>query len=561
MRIAIIDYDKCKPEKCGHECKSFCPRVRAGDEVFRITDKAKIVEELCIGCGICVKKCPFSAITIVNTPEQLKEEPIHRFGENSFALFRLPFPVKGEVVGLLGENGLGKSTALKILSGEIEMPVDKLIKSFRGTELQKYLETLESRKIKTVVKPQMLFTKTERRARDILESNNENDNLKEAIEKLDMKNFLDRKACNLSGGELQRLAIATAYVKDADVYYFDEPSSYLDVKQRISAAKLIRSLSKESAVMVVEHDLAVMDFVADKIHIFYGETGCYGIVSKPYNVRVGINAFLDGFIKEDNIRIHEPLNFNLHKSLEQPERYIAFTDMRKRLDDFEVCVSAGEIRKKEIIGIFGENGLGKTTFAKMLAGEVKPDSGTCEETTISYKPQYIDIRFDGTVRELFEGVSEDFNSSVLHALSINKLFDNNVSNLSGGELQRLAIALCLSKDAGLYVLDEPSAYLDASQRINAAKVIRKISEKAAGIVIDHDLLFLNYISDRAILFEGTPGLKARAKESSLNDAVNNFLKSLDITFRKEKETGRPRANKPGSQKDVEQKSKGIYFLG
>ena len=561
MRIAIIDHEKCKPEKCGHECNSFCPRVRAGDEVFKITNKAKLSENLCIGCGICIKKCPFSAISIVNTPEQLKEEPIHRFGENSFALFRLPFPVKGEVIGLLGENGLGKSTALKLLTGEIEIPIKKLLKTFRGTELQTYLEKMDGKKLKTVVKPQMLVTKSQETARSILEKNNENGNLNYVIEKLGMNNFMDRKICNLSGGELQRVAIATTCLKDADVYYFDEPSAYLDVKQRITSAKLIRSLSKDSSVVVVEHDLAVMDFIADKIHIFYGEPSCYGVVSSPYNVRMGINAFLDGFVKDDNIRIHEPINFNLHKSLGQTEKYITFTNIKKRLDGFEVDVSAGEIKKEEIIGIFGENGLGKTTFAKIIAGELNPDSGSCEKTIISYKPQYITANFDGNVKDLFKKIDDDFSSSVLHSLSIDKLFDNNINNLSGGELQRVAIALCLSKDAGLYVLDEPSAYLDASQRIIAAKVIRKISEKAAAIVIDHDLLFLHYISDRGMLFEGIPGIRAKAEQDSLQNAINNFLRSLDITFRKEKETGRPRANKPGSQKDKEQKAKGNYFLG
>ncbi len=556
MRIAVIDYRRCKPEKCGKECRSFCPRVRAGDEVVAINDKASISEELCIGCGICVKKCPFSAIAIVNTPEQLKEEPVYRFGENCFALFRLPIPVKGEVIGLLGENGLGKSTSIKLLAGELG-EIKGIRKIFRGTELQNYLAKLEEKKLKIVTKPQMLATNSKKTVREVLDEKTG----KQIIESLEIKKILDRRLCNLSGGELQRVAIAAAALKEADVYYFDEPSSYLDVKQRLSAAKVIRSLAKDAAVVVVEHDLSVMDFIADKIHIFYGEPACYGIVSKPYNVRVGINAFLDGFIKEDNVRIHEPLSFNIQKAAEQTEEYIKFDNLKKSLDGFEVTVESGEIKKREIIAVFGENGLGKTTFAKMLSGKLKPDSGSCKAVSVSYKPQYLTPDFDGTVREVFEKTDESFASSVLHPLKIDKLFDTVVSSLSGGELQRVAIALCLSRDAELYVLDEPSAYLDAAQRIAAAKVIRKISEKAAAVVIDHDLLFLNYIGDRAMLFEGEPGIRAHASQKQLEEAINDFLKKLDITFRKEKETGRPRANKPGSQKDIEQKSKGKYFLG
>ncbi|MBU3957602.1 MAG: ribosome biogenesis/translation initiation ATPase RLI [Nanoarchaeota archaeon] len=568
MRIAIIDYEKCKPESCGKECEGFCPRVRAGDETVKFAENGKpiIDEGSCIGCGICTKKCPRGAIKIVNTPEQLNERPLHRFGKNSFALFRLPFPVKGEVVGLLGRNGLGKTSALKILTGDIKLEQSEkgLIKLFRGTELQVYLEKMFSQKMKTVLKPQMLFSNSENIVSEVLQKSDEKGMMKEIAGALELQNFLDRKIENLSGGELQRLAIASAALRKADVYYFDEPSSFLDVRQRINAAKIIRSLAKDSAVMVVEHDLASLDFLADKVHIFYGEPGCYGIVSKPYGVRVGINAFLDGFIREDNVRIHEPVDFSFTKNPEQAEKYLEFGELKKKLDGFSLIVAGGEIRKKEIVGIFGANGLGKTTFARMLAGEIAPDSGAAEGISISYKPQYLSSDFSGTVLELLEDsvrITDDFKSTVLRPLGIDRLFENSVKNLSGGEMQRLAIALCLGKDADLYLLDEPSAYLDSMQRMVAAKIIRRVAEKSAAVVIDHDLLFLNYISDRAMLFTGESGVSGFAKQRALEDGMNEFLKTLDITFRKEKETGRPRANKPGSQKDGEQKARGNYFLG
>lgn len=568
MRIAIIDYEKCKPESCGKECEGFCPRVRAGDETVKFGENGKPVidESTCIGCGLCVKKCPRDAIQIVNTPEQLKEQPLHRFGKNCFALFRLPFPVKGEVVGLLGQNGLGKTSALKILTGGIKLgqSSESLARMFRGTELQDYLEKMFKQKIKTVLKPQMLFSSSKNVVREVLQKSDERGMMKEIVAALELENFLDRKIESLSGGELQRLAIASAALRKAEVYYFDEPSSFLDARQRINAAKIIRSLAKDAAVMVVEHDLASLDFLADKVHIFYGEPGCYGIVSKPYGVRVGINAFLDGFIREDNVRIYEPVDFSFSKNPEQAEKYLEFGELRKKLDGFSLVVKGGEIRKKEIVGIFGANGLGKTTFARILAGEIKPDSGEAEGISISYKPQYLSSDYAGTVLELLESsvrVTDDFKSAVLRPLGLDRLFENSVKKLSGGEMQRLAIALCLGRDADLYLLDEPSAYLDSMQRMVAAKIIRRVAEKSAAAVIDHDLLFLNYISDRAMLFTGESGVSGFAKQCRLGEGMNEFLKSLDITFRKEKDTGRPRANKPGSQKDGEQKAKGNYFLG
>ena len=87
-------------------------------EVAPNSKLAYISEELCIGCGICVKKCPFEAISIINLPKSLDKEQTHRYGPNSFKLHRLPMPRPGQVLGLVGTNGIGKSTALKILAGK-----------------------------------------------------------------------------------------------------------------------------------------------------------------------------------------------------------------------------------------------------------------------------------------------------------------------------------------------------------------------------------------------------------------------------------------------------------
>lgn len=121
---------------------------------------------------------------------------------------------------------------------------------------------------------------------------------------------MDRDIRVLSGGELQRFAIAAVAVQNSDVYMFDEPSSYLDVKQRLTAAAVIRQILETGDgdrryVLVVEHDLAVLDYLSDYVCVLYGAAGAYGVVTMPLSVRVGINAFLAGFLPSENLRFRD----------------------------------------------------------------------------------------------------------------------------------------------------------------------------------------------------------------------------------------------------------------
>ncbi len=574
MRIAVIDYDKCDPNKCGWQCINVCPINRKGEtcigkDMVTINGSARelpvITESLCIGCGLCVKKCPKRAIKIVNTPERLKTRPIHRYGKNGFVLFRLPIPKKG-VVGLLGSNGVGKTTALKILSGELkpnlgsaDVEWNEIINIHKGTELFNYMKKLSDGNIKAVYKPQQVDkipNVLSGKVSDLLP--NVSDEMKA---KLNLTKILDRDIKNLSGGELQRVAIAAALSKEGDIYYFDEPTSYLDVKERLNVAKLIREKSSSSPVMVVEHDLATLDFLADTIHIFYGEPGAFGIVSKPYTVKNGINAFLDGYIKGDNVRIRDPIVFERFQSMKKRnDILVEFTDIKKSFDGFELHVDGGAIYKGHVLGILGANGLGKTTFVKILAGLYEFDGSISKQVKVSYKPQFIFSKYNGSVLSILSEInpySTEVMNTIIKPLGVDRLFEKKVSSLSGGELQRVAIAMCMGRKADLYLLDEPCAYLDVEQRIALAKLIRN-SDKTF-VIIDHDLLFLNYISDETMLFTGEQSKFGRAKTMSLKDGMNEFLKEIGVTFRKDPETNRPRANKPGSQKDTEQKSKGVYY--
>jgi ATP-binding cassette subfamily E protein 1 len=205
----------------------------------------------------------------------------------------------------------------------------------------------------------------------------------------------------------------------------------------------------------------------------------------------------------------------------------------------------------------------------MLAGEQKPTEGKVDiKVKVSYKPQYIKLEFGGTVEELFftelgeEYQSQFFESEIKHPLNLEKLKNHQVTTLSGGELQRVAIALALTKPADMYLIDEPSAYLDSNQRMEAAKTIRRVMEKAgtSAMIVDHDVYFIDLVSDSIMVFGGEPSVRGDAVGPlDLRTGMNRFLKDVDITFRRDPDSHRPRINKPDSRLDREQQRSGEYF--
>jgi ATP-binding cassette subfamily E protein 1 len=591
VRVAVLDKDSCKPKDCGLPCIKYCPKVRDKIEAIKIIqteEKPVIIESLCSGCGICIKKCPFKAISIVNLPEELEEECSHRYGLNMFKLYRLPIPKEGVITGLIGRNGVGKSTALKILSGEIkpnlgrlnqEPSWEEIIRHFRGSTLQVYFEKLSRKKLKVISKPQYIdripkYVKG--KVLDVLSRVDEKGILKNLIDELQLKNILDRSLEVLSGGELQRVAIAAALSREADVYIFDEPSSHLDVLQRLKVAKAIRELVNEGKiVLLAEHDLAMLDYLSDQVCILYGEPGVYGVVSHPHGVRVGVNIYLNGFIPDENMRFRsEAIKFHVkppRANVEVSGWKIKWGFMKKKLDEFKLEVEPGEAQRGEIIGIIGPNSIGKTTFIKLLAGLEKPDEGeaiTWQGLTISYKPQYISINYDGVVFELLKSIAKEkinedaIQNGLIKPLGLMKLLDREIKSLSGGELQRVAIATCLIKDAQIYLLDEPSAYLDVEERLAVAKLIKRIIEEKEGFafIVEHDIVSQDALADKLMVFTGEPEkFGVACTPVSLRNGMNTFLSSVKVTFRRDPETGRPRANKFDSKMDRWQKDKGEYY--
>ncbi|XP_034243437.1 ATP-binding cassette sub-family E member 1 [Thrips palmi] len=591
-RIAIVSSDKCKPKRCRQECKKSCPVVRMGKLCIEVSvnDKiATISEELCIGCGICVKKCPFEAVNIINLPSNLERDTTHRYSANSFKLHRLPIPRPGEVLGLVGTNGIGKSTALKILAGKQKpnlgryaSPPDwqEILNHFRGSELQNYFTKILEDNLKALIKPQyvdQIPKAIKGTVQELLDKKDERKNQNDICDLLDLQKIRSRQIDELSGGELQRFACAMVCIQDGDIFMFDEPSSYLDVKQRLRAAVTIRSLIQaDKFIIVVEHDLSVLDYLSDFICCLYGVPGGYGVVTMPFSVREGINIFLDGFVPTENLRFREEsLVFRVAESATEEEvkrmNHYEYPHMCKQLGNFKMSVNQGQFTDSEILVLLGENGTGKTTFIRMLAGKIKPDSGSGELPVlhISYKPQKISPKSQGIVRQLLHEKIRDayihpqFITDVMKPMKIEDIMDQEVQNLSGGELQRVALTLCLGQPADVYLVDEPSAYLDSEQRLVAAKVIKRfiLHAKKTGFVVEHDFIMATYLADRVIVFEGSPSVDTVAHSpQSLLNGMNRFLELLGITFRRDPNNFRPRINKSQSVKDVEQKRAGQYFF-
>ncbi len=612
-RLAIVDRDSCKSKDCGLACIKYCPVNRTGQDCIVLDDKkiAVISELLCTGCGICIKKCPFNAIQIVNLPSELDKDLVHRYGENQFALYRLPIPRQGKVTGLVGQNGAGKSTSLKLLSGEMrpnlgnwEEPPDwnNVIHYFRGSELQNYFSDIAEGELKVVYKPQAidkLAKVVKGKVGDLLTKADEKGKIEELKEFFNLSHLWDRELSVLSGGEIQRVAIAAAIARNAPVYLFDEPSSYLDVSERVRMAKGIRKLTEEEkkTVVVVEHDLAILDYLSDQVCLYYGEAGAYGVVTHPMNVREGINAFLEGYIPSENVRFRsEPLEFiksMSHTEMSTTGRLsLEYGTMEKRFDGFSLSVDGGSVYTGEIVGILGPNGIGKTTFVKMLAGVEEPsqmefpirrikkstlkDSEEIEEIEeieklkVSFKPQYISfndpsITVESAIRATNPRVFSDsfLKTEIVSPFGLDKLKDRELGQLSGGELQKVAIATCLVRDADLYLLDEPSAFISSEDRVTIGRAIRRMiaHNNAVAFIVEHDMMLQAYLSDRIIVFKGKPGMKGKAsRPMQLRQGMNEFLKDMEITFRKDPQTGRPRVNKENSRLDKEQKAKGQYFF-
>jgi len=629
-RLAIVDYDKCKPTKCNKECMKKCPPNQSGKKCITIGDiedidlsllkgsnveiekrnehdnnkkKAIIANSLCIGCAQCVTFCPYSAISIVNLPRELTiDKQIVSYGENSFRVYMGPHIKKGSCMGILGSNGLGKSTLIKMLSGDIKLDLVSKKKLLGGTELYSYLTQLSNDKLVVSYKPQdvSIFNRKKygkQSVSQLLEKIPDNVRIM-----MDLNKLKNRLMSQLSGGETQRLIIALVCSKNAQSYLFDEPTAFLDIKQRIITGSLIQTKVESSYVVLIEHDLCIFDYISDYVFSLYGEKGAYGVVSSLNSTFNGINNYLEGYLPTENIRFRDkPIKFkiatldddvlttrvefkygqcnfsyNANENENENENKNVSNDPLQinqdlNITDFKLTIDAGTFSTSEITLLVGENGTGKSTMIKLLAGIIKIDGFERPDMRVSIKEQEVYVDSDESVHDyIYKKIgntlyNHEFKTNVLSSLGVENLFDLVVKNLSGGQMQRVAITVCLGTSADIYLLDEPSAYIDVEDRLNVAHMLRHFAmfNKKSIFLVEHDIIMATSACDKVVVFTGNPGVKCKASSPvDIKTGINQFLEILDVTMRRDKYSGsgRPRINKKDSSKDREQKKSGQYFI-
>lgn len=566
-----------------------------------------------------MKVCPFDAISIINLPEENPADIIHRYSPNGFRLYKLPVLKPNTVIGIVGENGVGKTTLIDILSNKIRpnfelfnkvLSSKEILTKFKGSILQNYLKSPHDGNMTFSIKEQKIkqelnnntkvseFIKSKSINLEMILNNTENNYIMESYYSLQINKIIDFNLGTLSGGELQRLLCwITASVK-SNVYIFDEPSNFLDVKQRLEVSRLIKLICEfnpGSYVIVIEHDLSILDYISDELYIIYGKSGAYGIVSKPLTILEGINMYLSGYITTQNVRFRDE-EFNLKPGIEFTSNSISLSNLKNlsnltntneiinsvsylgttiKYPGYHLTIPDGNIKLSNCINvILGENGTGKTTFIKWLSSKTG--------LIVSIKEQHGEIKKfsnkDGTYPTVLELLhhrikSNYFNSTfqtdVIKQLDIFPLQTKKINELSGGELQRVLIVLCLGTPADIYLLDEPSANLDIEKRLKITKIIKKfiMNHGKTAYIIEHDIMMSvslaqEYNSSILLVKQDTyeNGIKMCSISNPMDFilGINEFLKLMEITMR----IGgynRPRINKLNSQLDKEQKRIGNYY--
>ncbi|MBC2244777.1 ABC-F type ribosomal protection protein [Listeria booriae] len=490
---------------------------------------------------------------------------------------------EGERIGLIGRNGEGKSTILKIIA-RLETVDDGIVSVKRSATvgllnqmpnvsgnaivrdylrtafadvlaLQAELTELEQR-MTTDMSERLLTKYGEKQARFIdLGGYNLDTNMDKILHGLGISHLAEKVWEQLSGGERTKVSLAKMLLEEPDLLLLDEPTNHLDLQAVDWLTQFLRAY--KGTVLVVSHDRYFLDEVVQKIvelenkELITYHTNFSGyLVEREERLLKEFRDYKDQQKKIKKMqqaikRLRQwameanPPNDALFRRAKNMEKALARIDVLKKpaLEqknmrlEFEESKRSGEdvvifdavwkqfgdrvlfdgldchIRQKERVAIVGNNGAGKSTFLKMVLGEVAPDVGTVHvgpSVDIAYLSQHMDVGDENqTVLEAFRDkvavVEGDARHMLATFLFYGEMVFRKVANLSGGERMRLSLAQFMNQPVNTLLLDEPTNHLDIASREVLEEALRNF--EGTIITISHDRFFMNQICDRTLWLE------------------------------------------------------------
>ena len=513
---------------------------------------------------------------------------------------------EGDRIGLIAKNGAGKTTLLNILAGKENYDSGNIV--FRNNLRVGYLEQSPSYPPELTV-IQACFQSDNDTVRLIAEYEQalQTDNpigLQELLDRMDhyktwdyeqrakqilsqlkIRNF-DQKVKQLSGGQLKRVALANALITEPDLLILDEPTNHLDLDMTEWLEDYLRRTNL--SLLMVTHDRYFLDRVCSEIieidnqqiyqykgnYSYYLEKRQERIEAKSVEIERANNLYRteldwmrrmpqarghkaryreDAFYElekvakqrfnNDNVKLEVKASYIGSKIFEADHLFKSFGDL-KILDDFSYIFA-----RYEKMGIVGNNGTGKSTFIKILMGQVAPDSGTVdvgETVRFGYYSQdglqfdeqmkVIDVVQDiAEVIELGNGKKLTASQFLQHFLFTPETQHSYVYKLSGGERRRLYLCTILMRNPNFLVLDEPTNDLD----IITLNVLEEYLQNFKGcvIVVSHDRYFMDKVVDHLMVFNG---------QGDIRDFPGNYSDYRDwkeAKAQKEKEAEKPQEEK------------------
>lgn len=446
--------------------------------------------------------------------------------DNSSVLENIDLEIyEGELVVITGLSGCGKTTLTRILNGlipnhyngilngEVKL-LDKNLMDYRKGELAKYIGNVfqnpSDQFFATIADEEVAFVgENLGMPLDKLKLKT-----KETFEKMGISDLMDRKLSELSGGQKQKVAIASTLLYDTKIIFFDEPSSNLDYHGILQFKDILSNLRKMGkTVIIAEHRLFFLNDLYDRL--IYMKNGTIerifsrGELTEDACKEYGLRAINYKSLKAENLVCHQ-------------EQALEVSGLNIKIGNNELITNLYfSLNSGEIMAIIGQNGIGKTTLGKTLSGLIKNNGKTSygknkkERLKNSYyMMQDVDyqIFFDTVENELLQKdrINDDgYLDRLRKELKHIDLWENRYDhpqNLSGGQKQRLALLTACLSGRKLIILDEPTSGLDYKRMNDISQIIKRYSKTYPFAIITHDIELIFKVCN-SVLMLGKNGYK------------------------------------------------------